>query len=146
MRVWDAKSLDCATPNKGLECTLASSVRSSSILERHVHLYGNCIIIHAATVFGGTLGITTRGGSMPKFRDFLKSLSPKLEQGNPFIKEFWENSFACIFPSSLCEPPNQEFHDQVDHHMTSKIWCVASRLIGYNFNVTLLSRSGWSSL
>jgi len=66
----------------------------------------------AATVFAGTLGIATRGGAMPGFRDFLKSVTPSSQPGSPFIKEFWEISFNCSCPSTVCEPSD---HDIENH-------------------------------
>nr|XP_018669868.1 extracellular calcium-sensing receptor-like isoform X2 [Ciona intestinalis] len=55
-----------------------------------------------ARVFQGTLGIATRGGEMPGFRAFLEGVSPKTQPESPYITEFWEKSFQCNCPDTVC--------------------------------------------
>uniref|UniRef100_H2ZIQ5 G-protein coupled receptors family 3 profile domain-containing protein n=1 Tax=Ciona savignyi TaxID=51511 RepID=H2ZIQ5_CIOSA len=61
------------------------------------------LFIFAADVFSGTLGIATRGGDMPGFRSFLEGVSPSTQPGSPFMKEFWEKTFQCSCPPSICQ-------------------------------------------
>ncbi|XP_039261504.2 extracellular calcium-sensing receptor-like isoform X3 [Styela clava] len=57
------------------------------------------------SIMHGTLGITTRGGPMKGFREFLESVSPSTQPTNPFITEFWEKTFHCACMSDVCTAP-----------------------------------------
>uniref|UniRef100_A0A6I8S2F4 G-protein coupled receptors family 3 profile domain-containing protein n=1 Tax=Xenopus tropicalis TaxID=8364 RepID=A0A6I8S2F4_XENTR len=43
----------------------------------------------------GTLGFAIHGAQLPMFSQYLNSLSPSKMLFDPFIKEYWEQSFSC---------------------------------------------------
>ncbi|XP_031754147.1 taste receptor type 1 member 1 [Xenopus tropicalis] len=43
----------------------------------------------------GTLGFAIHGAQLPMFSKYLNSLSPSKTLYDPFIKEYWEQSFSC---------------------------------------------------
>eukprot|EP00079_Xenopus_tropicalis_P015506 XP_004913357.1 PREDICTED: extracellular calcium-sensing receptor-like [Xenopus tropicalis] len=50
-------------------------------------------------IFLGTVGFAIHRGKMPAFSKYLKSLRPSNDQYDPLIKEFWEQTFSCKWPS-----------------------------------------------
>uniref|UniRef100_H2ZIQ6 Receptor ligand binding region domain-containing protein n=1 Tax=Ciona savignyi TaxID=51511 RepID=H2ZIQ6_CIOSA len=77
-----------------------------------------------ADVFSGTLGIATRGGDMPGFRSFLEGVSPSTQPGSPFMKEFWEKTFQCSCPPSICQLSEHDSdlstHNEYNDNCTGK--------------------------
>ncbi|XP_069072148.1 extracellular calcium-sensing receptor-like [Pleurodeles waltl] len=52
-----------------------------------------------STILRGTVGFAIQKGEMPGFREFLFRLQPSVFPNDPFIKRFWEYTFACQWPS-----------------------------------------------
>ncbi|XP_031754162.1 extracellular calcium-sensing receptor [Xenopus tropicalis] len=46
----------------------------------------------------GTIGFAIFHGKMPKFSKYFTSLNPSKDVSDPFITEFWEQTFACTWP------------------------------------------------
>ncbi|XP_053319880.1 extracellular calcium-sensing receptor-like [Spea bombifrons] len=46
-------------------------------------------------VLVGTIGFAIHGGRMPGFIEHLNSLHPSIYMDDPFVKEFWEQTFSC---------------------------------------------------
>ncbi|XP_054850401.1 vomeronasal type-2 receptor 26-like [Eublepharis macularius] len=49
--------------------------------------------------FHGTISFTIPSNDHQGFQNFLQDIKPYQEQGNGFLKEFWEQSFDCFFPN-----------------------------------------------
>eukprot|EP00079_Xenopus_tropicalis_P023406 XP_012815785.1 PREDICTED: extracellular calcium-sensing receptor-like [Xenopus tropicalis] len=47
----------------------------------------------------GTIGFAIFHGKMPRFGKYFNSLNPSKDVSDPFITEFWEQTFACTWPS-----------------------------------------------
>uniref|UniRef100_L7N3D6 G-protein coupled receptors family 3 profile domain-containing protein n=1 Tax=Xenopus tropicalis TaxID=8364 RepID=L7N3D6_XENTR len=47
----------------------------------------------------GSIGFAIFHGKMPRFGKYFNSLNPSKDVSDPFITEFWEQTFACTWPS-----------------------------------------------
>ncbi|XP_054850399.1 vomeronasal type-2 receptor 26-like [Eublepharis macularius] len=55
--------------------------------------------------FHGTISFTIPSNDPQGFQNFLQDIKPCKEQGNGFLKEFWEQAFDCVYSNSQ-EPMN----------------------------------------
>ncbi|XP_054850392.1 vomeronasal type-2 receptor 26-like [Eublepharis macularius] len=53
--------------------------------------------------FHGTIAFTIHSNEIQGFQNFLQDIKPYQEQGNGFLKDFWEQAFDCVYPN-LQEP------------------------------------------
>ncbi|XP_054848224.1 vomeronasal type-2 receptor 26-like [Eublepharis macularius] len=49
--------------------------------------------------FHGTISFTIPSNDPRGFQNFLQDIKPYQEQGNGFLKEFWEQAFDCFYPN-----------------------------------------------
>ncbi|KAL8177309.1 UNVERIFIED_CONTAM: hypothetical protein K2H54_044623 [Gekko kuhli] len=50
--------------------------------------------------FHGTISFTIHSNKLHGFQNFLQDIKPYKEQGNSFLKDFWEQAFDCFYPDS----------------------------------------------
>uniref|UniRef100_A0A6I8QZA7 G-protein coupled receptors family 3 profile domain-containing protein n=1 Tax=Xenopus tropicalis TaxID=8364 RepID=A0A6I8QZA7_XENTR len=50
-------------------------------------------------ILSGTIGLAIHSGTMPEFSKYLNSLHPASHLHDLFIREFWEKTFSCTWPS-----------------------------------------------
>ncbi|KAL8177312.1 UNVERIFIED_CONTAM: hypothetical protein K2H54_044665 [Gekko kuhli] len=48
--------------------------------------------------FHGTISFTIHSNELHGFQNFLQDIKPFTEQGNSFLKDFWEQAFDCFYP------------------------------------------------
>ncbi|KAL8177311.1 UNVERIFIED_CONTAM: hypothetical protein K2H54_044640 [Gekko kuhli] len=48
--------------------------------------------------FHGTISFTIHSHELHGFQNFVRELKPYEEQGNAFLKDFWEQAFDCFYP------------------------------------------------
>ncbi|OCT66451.1 hypothetical protein XELAEV_18042699mg [Xenopus laevis] len=56
--------------------------------------------IETLTTLNGSLGIATKNGNIPGFKEFLYSIHPSIFPDDPYMKTFWENAFHCVWPGN----------------------------------------------
>ncbi|XP_060137126.1 vomeronasal type-2 receptor 26-like [Zootoca vivipara] len=54
-------------------------------------------------IIHGALSFTIHSNVLPEFHKFLEHISPCTTKGDYFIKDFWQQAFACVFPSTVTE-------------------------------------------
>ncbi|XP_053215874.1 vomeronasal type-2 receptor 26-like, partial [Podarcis raffonei] len=60
-------------------------------------------------IIHGALSFAIHSNSLPEFHKFLEHISPSTTNGDYFIKDFWQQAFACVFPSTVTDGVDQEF-------------------------------------
>lgn len=65
---------------------------------------------------------------MPGFREFLEGVSPQSQPGSPFIKEFWERSFHCECPPTVCKgkAEHDDWHNKLGGYVKGCTTCGAA--------------------
>nr|XP_028560153.1 vomeronasal type-2 receptor 26-like [Podarcis muralis] len=56
-----------------------------------------------AQIIHGALFFTIHSNALPEFHKFLEHISPSTTDGDFFIKDFWQQAFACVFPSTVTD-------------------------------------------
>uniref|UniRef100_A0ACB8FU08 Uncharacterized protein n=1 Tax=Sphaerodactylus townsendi TaxID=933632 RepID=A0ACB8FU08_9SAUR len=51
----------------------------------------------------GAISLSIPSKNVPEFQKFIRMRNPTFENGDGFIKDFWENAFACSFTQSVEE-------------------------------------------
>uniref|UniRef100_A0A1B8Y5Z5 G-protein coupled receptors family 3 profile domain-containing protein n=1 Tax=Xenopus tropicalis TaxID=8364 RepID=A0A1B8Y5Z5_XENTR len=92
------------------------------------------------TTLNGSLGIATRHGNIPGFREFLYRLHPSMSLDDLLVKTFWENAFQCVWPE------NGTYNNSSPApHREGIVWCTGKERVEsidpnifdvYNFRVT----------
>nr|XP_028560148.1 vomeronasal type-2 receptor 26-like [Podarcis muralis] len=54
-------------------------------------------------IIHGALSFTIHSNALPEFHKFLEHISPSTTNGDYFIKDFWQQAFACVFPSTVTD-------------------------------------------
>nr|XP_034991216.1 vomeronasal type-2 receptor 26-like [Zootoca vivipara] len=54
-------------------------------------------------IINGALFFTVHSNALPEFHKFLEHISPCTTKGDYFIKDFWQQAFACVFPSTVTD-------------------------------------------
>ncbi|XP_028560153.2 vomeronasal type-2 receptor 26-like [Podarcis muralis] len=54
-------------------------------------------------IIHGALFFTIHSNALPEFHKFLEHISPSTTDGDYFIKDFWQQAFACVFPSTVTD-------------------------------------------
>uniref|UniRef100_A0A1B8Y604 G-protein coupled receptors family 3 profile domain-containing protein n=2 Tax=Xenopus tropicalis TaxID=8364 RepID=A0A1B8Y604_XENTR len=89
------------------------------------------------TTLNGSLGIATRHGKIPGFKEFLYSLQPSVSLDDLLVKTFWENAFQCVWPE------NGAYNNSP--HREDIVWCTGKERVDsidpnifdvYNLRVT----------
>ncbi|XP_060137125.1 vomeronasal type-2 receptor 26-like [Zootoca vivipara] len=58
-------------------------------------------------IIHGALSFTIHSNALPEFHKFLEHVSPCTTKGDYFIKDFWQQAFACVFPSIVTDVMDQ---------------------------------------
>nr|XP_034991213.1 vomeronasal type-2 receptor 26-like [Zootoca vivipara] len=58
-------------------------------------------------IIHGALSFTIHSNALPEFHKFLEHVSPCTTKGDYFIKDFWQQAFACVFPSTVTDVMDQ---------------------------------------
>nr|XP_034992582.1 vomeronasal type-2 receptor 26-like [Zootoca vivipara] len=51
-------------------------------------------------IIHGSLSFTIHSNHLPGFQEFVRSKNPSSNTGDGFIKDFWQQAFGCVFPST----------------------------------------------
>ncbi|XP_060137207.1 vomeronasal type-2 receptor 26-like [Zootoca vivipara] len=51
-------------------------------------------------IIHGSLSFTIHANDLPGFQEFVRSKNPSSTTGDGFIKDFWQQAFGCVFPST----------------------------------------------
>uniref|UniRef100_A0ACB8EVZ1 Uncharacterized protein n=1 Tax=Sphaerodactylus townsendi TaxID=933632 RepID=A0ACB8EVZ1_9SAUR len=54
-----------------------------------------------ADIIHGVLSFTVHSSDLPKFQNYVMNRNPSNAKGNGFIKDFWQNTFACVFQDQI---------------------------------------------
>ncbi|XP_033024530.1 vomeronasal type-2 receptor 26-like [Lacerta agilis] len=59
-------------------------------------------------IIHGALSFAIHSNALPEFQKFLELINPSTTKGDYFIKDFWQQAFACVFPSTVTDGADQE--------------------------------------
>nr|XP_028560364.1 vomeronasal type-2 receptor 26-like [Podarcis muralis] len=51
-------------------------------------------------IIHGSLAFTIHSSELPEFKPYIESKNPSSTEGDGFIRDFWQQAFACVFPNT----------------------------------------------